>query len=89
MLATPAGAQAQSGLMMDGTPLHVFADGLGAIQVRVDGVAAGLFYDPAENPAHAGLEIKEGESVYPLQDGFSTAPGRANVEPLWRSGCAR
>ena len=82
MLALPAGAQAQSGLMMDGTPLHVFADGLGAIQVRVDGVAAGLFYDPAENPAHAGLEIKEGESVYPLQDGFSTTPGRVNVEPL-------
>ncbi|HEY6890018.1 MAG TPA: hypothetical protein VI300_19610, partial [Solirubrobacter sp.] len=82
MLATPSGAQAQGGLMMDGTPLHVFADGLGAIQVRVDGVAAGLFYDPNANPAHAGLEIKEGASVYPLQDGFDTAPGRVNVEPL-------
>jgi len=82
MLAVPAAAQAQSGLMMDGSPLHVFADGLGAIQVRVDGVAAGLFYDPSENPAHAGIEIKEGDNVYPLQDGFSTSPGRVNVEPL-------
>ena len=68
--------------MLDGAPLNVFADGLGAIQVRVDGVAAGLFYDPDENPAHAGLEIKEGETVYPLQDGFATAPGRVDVEPL-------
>jgi hypothetical protein len=82
VLAVPAAARAQGGLMMDGTPLNVFADGLGAIQVRVDGVAAGLFYDPAENPAHAGIEIKEGASVYPLQDGFATAPDRVNVEPL-------
>ena len=47
--------------------------------MRVDGLAAGLFYNPEENPAHAGLEIKEGETVYPLQDGFSTAPGRVSA----------
>jgi hypothetical protein len=82
MLAVPQAAQAQGGVMLEGSPLNVFADGLGAVQVRVDGLAAGLFYDPTENPAHAGLEIKEGESVYPLQDGFASAPGRANVEPL-------
>src|SRR3954469_15802126 len=82
MLVTPSAADAQSGLLMDGTPLDVFADGLGAIQVRQDGVAAGLFYDPTANPAHAGLEIREGDSVYPLEDGFSTASGRVNVEPL-------
>ena len=64
---------------LDGTPLNIFADGLGAIQVRQDGVAAGLFYDPDENPAHAGLEIKEGESYYPLEDGFTTAPGRVSA----------
>jgi hypothetical protein len=80
-VAAPA-ARAQGGLMMDGAPLNVFADGLGAIQVRIDGVPAGLFYDPVENPAHAGIEIKEGDTVYPLQDGFMTAPGRVNVEPL-------
>ena len=80
-LLAPQAAHAQ-GLTLDGAPLDVFADGLGAIQVRVDGVAAGLFYDPDENPAHAGLEIKEGGTLYPLQDGFSTAPGRVNVEPL-------
>jgi hypothetical protein len=81
MLALAPAAHAQ-GLQLDGTPLNIFADGLGAIQVRVDGLPAGLFYDPTEDPAHAGLEIKEGETVYPLQDGFDTTPGRVNVEPL-------
>ena len=76
-LAVPAAAQAQ-GALLDGAPLNVFADGLGAIQVRQDGVAAGLFYDPDENPAHAGLEIKEGETYYPLEDGFATAVGRVS-----------
>jgi hypothetical protein len=78
LLAVPRAAKAQGGAMLDGAPLNVFADGLGAIQVRVDGVAAGLFYDPETNPAHAGLEIKEGERVYPLEDGFDTAPGRVS-----------
>jgi hypothetical protein len=81
VLCVPAAAQAQ-GQLLDGAPLNVFADGLGAIQVRQDGVAPGLFYDPEENPAHAGLEIKEGDSYYPLEDGFTTAPGRVSVEPL-------
>jgi hypothetical protein len=79
-LAVPTPAHAQ-GLLLDSSPLNVFADGLGAIQVRIDGVSSGLFYDPAADPAHAGIEIKEGETVYPLQDGFSTAPGRASAEP--------
>jgi hypothetical protein len=79
-LALPAAAQAQ-GALLDGAPLNVFADGLGAIQVRQDGVAAGLFYDPDENPAHAGLEIKDGETYYPLEEGFDTAVGRTTVEP--------
>ena len=34
--------------------------------MRQDGIAAGLFYDPDENPGHAGLEIKDGDSYYPL-----------------------
>ena len=65
--------------MLDGTPLNIFADGLGAIQVRQDDVASGLFYDPAENPGHAGLEIKDGESYYPLEEGFTNAPGRVSA----------
>jgi hypothetical protein len=81
-LCAPAGASAQGGATLDGTPLNVFADGLGAIQVRQDGVSAGLFYDPDENPAHAGLEITEGESYYPLQEGFTNAPRRASAEPI-------
>ena len=36
--------------MLDGTPLNVFADGLGAIQVRVDGVAAGSVLRPGREP---------------------------------------
>ncbi len=76
-LAVPSAAQAQ-GALLDGAPLNVFADGLGAIQVRQDGVESGLFYDPTENPAHAGLEIKEGELYYPLENGFETAVGRVS-----------
>jgi hypothetical protein len=77
-LAVPSAARAQ-GAQIDGAPLNVFGDGLGAIQVRQDGVESGLFYDPLENPAHAGLEIKEGQTVYPLEDGFTTAPGRTSA----------
>lgn len=73
----PAAASAQ----IDGSPLNVMADGLGAIQIRQDGVAAGLFYDPDEDPGHAGLEIKEGAAVYPLESGFDKAPGRTAVTP--------
>jgi hypothetical protein len=82
LLAVPTAANAQGGATLDATPLNIFTDGLGAIQVRQDGVAAGLFYDPDENPAHAGLEIREGESYYPLQDGFSTGTGRVSAEPI-------
>jgi hypothetical protein len=82
LLGAPAVAPAQGGATLDGAPLNIFADGLGAIQVRQDGLAAGLFYDPDENPGHAGLEIKEGESYYPLEDGFTTAPGRVSAAPI-------
>ena len=36
--------------MLDGAPLNVFADGLGAIQVRVDGLAAGSVLRPRREP---------------------------------------
>jgi len=78
LLAAPGAAVAQ----IDGAPLNVFANGLGGIQVRQDGIAAGLFYDPDENPGHAGLEIKEGASYYPLESGFDVAPGRTVVTPV-------
>lgn len=74
-------ARAQGGTLLDGTPLNVFADGLGAIQVRLDNVPAGLFYDPDTNPAHAGLEITQGDQRFPLQDGFDNAPGRVSAGP--------
>lgn len=74
--SVPASASAQ----IDGTPLNVTADGLGAIQVRHDAIASGFFYDPDENPGHAGLEIKEGAAYYPLEAGFERAPGRIVVQ---------
>src|ERR1700754_2759912 len=74
-VAVPASASAQ----IDGTPLNVMADGLGSIQIRQDGLADGLFYDPEQNPAHAGLEIKEGAAYYPLEAAFDRTPGRTNV----------
>ncbi len=78
-----ASARAQDGgATLDSAPLHIYADGLGGLQVHADGVAGGLFYDPDESPGHAGLEIKEGASYYPLQDGFSTAPGRGATAPI-------
>jgi hypothetical protein len=86
-LVVPAAARADT-VTLDGTPLNVYADGLGALQVRYDNQASGLFYDPAENPAHAGLEIVEGTSYYPLQQGFDFAPGRVGVQPAAVSGSA-
>jgi hypothetical protein len=77
-LAIPAAAGADVATL-DGTPLNVYADGLGALQVRYDNQASGLFYDPAQNPAHAGLEVVEGAQYYPLQDGFDFEPGRTGL----------
>jgi hypothetical protein len=74
-------ASATAHAQIDGAPLNVIADGLGGIQIRQDGLAAGLFYDPDENPGHAGLEIKEGASYYPLESGFDSNPGRTAVTP--------
>jgi len=44
-LAAPAAADT---VTLDGAPLNVYADGLGALQVRYDGQASGLFYDPED-----------------------------------------
>jgi hypothetical protein len=71
---------------LDGTPLNVYADGLGALQVRYDNQASGLFYDPEQNPAHAGLEIVEGTQYYPLQDGLDFEPGRTGITAAAVSG---
>jgi hypothetical protein len=53
---------------LDGNPVNVYADGLGAIQVRYDNQRSGEFYPPDENPAHAGLEIVQGDAYYALDD---------------------
>src|SRR5262249_11453700 len=53
---------------------------------RYDNQASGLFYDPEQNPAHAGLEIVEGAQYYPLQEGFNIEPGRTGVTAAAVSG---
>ena len=66
MLAFAAGQRPER-RTLDGAPLNVYVDGFGAVQVRVDGLAAGLFYDPDVNPGHAGLEIKVGGQLLPAR----------------------
>ena len=77
-LCLPSVAGADT-VTLDGTPLNVYADGLGALQVRYDGQASGLFYDDTQNPAHAGLEVMQGSHYFPLQAGFDFEPERTAV----------
>jgi hypothetical protein len=64
----PAAASAQG--QIDGRPMDVYSDGLGGLQARLDPQAdnPGLFYSPFSNAGHAGLEIKQGDVYYPLND---------------------
>src|SRR3954469_18705372 len=84
VLCVPVRARAQAGgATLDSAPLHVFADGLGGIQVHADGVTGGLFYDSEDDPGHAGLEIKEGDRYYPLETpDFQFNIGRVSVAPI-------
>jgi CSLREA domain-containing protein len=51
---------------LDGAPLNVLADGLGAMQVRYDGQANGTFSAPTSDTPRAGLEILQGSNYYAL-----------------------
>ena len=53
---------------LDSNPFDIYADGLGALQFRFDGREEGVFYPPNSDAAHAGLEIVEGSTYYPLGD---------------------
>jgi hypothetical protein len=77
-LVVPCPAHAQVATL-DGNPVNVYADGLGAIQVRYDNQQSGEFYPPDENPAHAGLELKQGEDYYALDDPTTRAAVQAPV----------
>ena len=63
--AAPATARAQTGHIA-GSPLDVYADGLGALQFRFDGQEDGVFYYPGSDVGHAGLELRVGETHYEL-----------------------
>src|SRR5215207_7191587 len=64
-VVSPGAADAAVGHIA-GNPLDVYADGLGGLQFRFNGQTAGVFYAPDEEPAHAGLEIREGDEYYPV-----------------------
>ncbi len=53
---------------LDSNPFDIYADGLGALQFRFDGREDGVFFPPNSDAAHAGLEIVEGSTYYPLGD---------------------
>jgi hypothetical protein len=81
----PAGARAQTTVgHIDGFPLDVYADGLGALQARFDGKPDGEFYSPSDNPGHAGLELVD----TPPGAGFSTrlTPAPVSGPVLSRTG---
>jgi hypothetical protein len=70
--AVPSVAAAQG--RIDGRPFNVLADGLGRLQVRLVQQESdpGLFFPSSSDLGNAGLEIKEGETYYPL--GSSRTP---------------
>jgi len=67
-LAWPGAAWSQVGHIA-GNPLDVYADGTGRLQFQFTGQSDGVFYDPEDKPANAGLEIREGGQHYELGSG--------------------
>jgi hypothetical protein len=51
---------------LDGSPIDVYADGQGRMQFRYDGVAEGVFFNPALNAPSAGLEVMVNGGPYTL-----------------------
>ena len=62
----PGVASAQDVGHLNGSPVDVYADGLGRLQFRFDGRTDGLFFPPDAEAADAGLEIVEGDAYIPL-----------------------
>jgi CSLREA domain-containing protein len=52
--------QAPVPVRLNGSPLDLFSDGAGRLQVRVEGQPGGIFAAPDDNAADAGLAIKQG-----------------------------
>src|SRR3954454_5761589 len=79
LLACPAGARAQSTTRLTRSPASVWVDGLGALQVRLEGSATGQFA-PDEYPAHAGLELLQAGSSSPVGDTARAALSRPQLD---------
>ena len=58
--------QAPVPVLLDGSPLDLYSDGAGRLQVRVDGRPGGIFAAPEDDAADAGLAIKQGGVLFGL-----------------------
>jgi hypothetical protein len=78
---TAAPAHAATGLI-DGTPLNIYADDAGRLQVAFDGSAAGEFFLPSLQPANGGLNIAvaQGSSAFAVY-GFRGLPFLSAAAP--------
>jgi hypothetical protein len=87
-LALPATAGAQSTVpFIDGSPINVYSDQTGNIQVRFDGQTDGEFYPPGDNAAHAGFEMSQADngSSAPYTQ-LSASPGSGPTLGTTRTG---
>jgi hypothetical protein len=84
-MAAPGAAHAQAPVgHIDGSPLDVYADGLGNLQARFDGRANGEFYPPSSDPGNGRLEIVDA----PPGQSFSSllSPAAVSGPVLTRGG---
>jgi hypothetical protein len=59
LLALSAGPARAADGVIDGSPLNIYADDNGRLQVVFDGSTTGEFYPPAAAPANAGLNLAQ------------------------------
>jgi hypothetical protein len=81
--AAPAGAATG---FIDGTPLNIYADDTGRLQVAFDGSATGEFFSPGLAPANAGLNVAVARVNAPADPftvyGFLGTPFTATSAPV-------
>jgi hypothetical protein len=77
-LAAPAAAHADV-VHIDGSPLEVFVDGLGGLQVRFDGQPDGEFCCSADTPDGTGLALRDSETYSEPSDDGRTPVTAATV----------
>jgi hypothetical protein len=96
VLAATVGAPVALGAetRLDGSPIDVYADGQARMQFRYDGVAEGVFFNPALNAPSAGLEVMVNGGAFPLgrathlsgPDEITVAPGTRALKSSYQFG---